>query len=434
MRISDFTKLGAALSAAMHRLTPREFLADNGGHIAIMTALGAPVLGLAVAGGIALTDAEQRRSTMQDALDAAVLAGAAHGGDADDRAAAARSFFNANRNPIIRDAEAQFEAEGRFVTGMGSMTMPTVFAVLFGRETIEISADARAERSSMSVCLLGLNGLDNGAFDINGNPDLQAPDCAVHANSGSGRAMTQEGNAPAKAGLFSVRGGARTNGFSPTPRVGQEVVADPYAHLPFMQHEVCDERRSKGLVVRADVTLQPGTYCGGINITGSGVKVTMAPGEYVMVNGSLLVNGNATLEGREVVVGFTGSDATLRVWGNGSVDLTSPTSGTYANMQFFQDRDDARGRGAWVSIGGNGGPTLGNDQSKLSIDGAAYFPTQNFWVYGAAQVEINSPGLAVVADKIWFQGSAKIEVTSENRRGMRDTVQAVVPFGARLVY
>lgn len=102
-------------------------------------------------------------------------------------------------------------------------------------------------------------------------------------------------------------------------------------------------------------------------------------------------------------------------------------------MQFFQDRSDPKGRGAWVSIGGNGGPTLGNDQSKLSIDGAAYFPTQNFWVYGAAQVEINSPGLAIVADKIWFQGSAKIEVTSENRRGLLNPAKAVVPFGARLV-
>ncbi len=371
---------------------------------------------------------------MQDALDAAVLAGASHGGDIEDRAAAALSFFNANRNPAIGDAEAEFEADSKFVTGVGSATMPTVFAVLFGRDSIDISVHAQAERSSISVCLLGLNGSDNGAFDINGNPDFQAQDCAVHANSGSSRAMTQEGRAVAKAGLFSVRGGSRTNNFSPAPKEGRERLADPYAHIPFLRHEVCDEIRSKGLVVRSDVTLQPGTYCGGINITGSGVKVTMAPGEYVMVGGPLLVNGNAILKGREVVVGFTGSDSTLRVWGNGSVELTSPTSGTYANMQFFQDRNDPRGRGAWVSIGGNGGPTLGNDQSKLSIDGAAYFPTQNFWVYGAAEVQMNSPGLAVVADKIWFQGSAKIVVTSENRRGIENRVQSFVSFGARLVY
>lgn len=433
MVIPEFEKKGQAMSA-LERLRPGRFLADTGGNIALVAALAAPLLGLTIAGGLTFTDAQQRRSAMQDALDAAVLAGAAHGGNARDKVAAAQSYFAANRNPVIRNAEAQFEVGGRFVTGVGSASMPTVFAVLFGRESLDLSVNATAEQASISVCLLGLNNSDNGAFDINGNPDLQAPDCAVHANSGSGRAMTQEGRAPAKAGLFSVRGGAQTNGFSPAPREGQEVVADPYKHLPFLQHGVCDDRADRGLVIRTDTTLQPGTYCGGINITGSGVKVTMAPGEYVMVGGPLLVNGNATLEGREVVVGFTGSDTTLRVWGNGSVDLTSPTSGTYANMQFFQDGNDPRGRGAWVSIGGNGGPTVGNDQSKLSIDGAAYFPTQNFWVYGAAEVEINSPGLAVVADKIWFQGSARIAVTSENRRDIVDPVKSFVGFGARLVH
>ena len=434
MPVSGFTRVRAVLAAALRLVTPRDFLADSGGHIAIITALGAPVLGLAVAAGISLSDAEQRRSTLQDALDAAVLAGAARGGTVEQRAAAAQSFFNANRNPIIREAEAEFEADSQFVTGVGSTTLPTVFAVLFGRETIEISADARAERQSMSVCLLGLNGLDNGAFDINGNPDFRAPDCAVHANSGSSRAMTQEGRVAATAGLFSVRGGSHTNNFSPAPIEGHETLADPYAHIPFMPHEVCNGQSKKGLVVRESVTLQPGTYCGGIDITGSGVRVTMTPGEYVMVDGPLLVNGNARLEGREVVVGFTGPDSTLRVWGNGSVDLTSPTTGTYANMQFFQDRSDPRGRGMWVSVGGNGGPNDENDHSKLSIDGAAYFPTQNFWVYGAAKVDINSPGLAVVADKIWFQGAAKIRVTSENDRDVDNRVQSFVRYGARLVY
>lgn len=434
METSGFTNLGAAFAAAMRRVGSRDILSDNRGQIAIAAALAAPVLGLVIAGGVSLTDAEHRRTALQDALDMAVLAGAAHGGSVEARAAAALQFFNVNRTPAIEGAEAEFEADGRFVTGVGSATLPTFFAAILGRETIEISARAQAERRQMNVCILGLNGLDNGAFDINGNPAFQAQDCAVHANSGSSRAMTQEGRAVARAGLFSVRGGSHTNNFVPAPKDGQDRLADPYAQIPFFQHEDCEGQSKKGLVINADIMIHPGTYCGGINITGQGVKVTMAPGEYVMVGGPLLVNGNATLEGREVVVGFTGSDSTLRVWGNGSVDLTSPVSGIYTNMQFFQDRKDPKGRGAWASIGGNGGPTLEDDQSKLSIDGAAYFPTQNFWVYGAARVEIDSPGLAIVADKIWFQGSAAIEVTSENRRNVESTIQSFVPYGPRLVY
>jgi hypothetical protein len=187
-------------------------------------------------------------------------------------------------------------------------------------------------------------------------------------------------------------------------------------------------------VVTENTTLKPGTYCGGINITGKSLVVRLEPGIYVMVDGSLLVNGNARLEGEQVLIAFTGTDATLRIWGGSSVELTSPTSGVYKNVQFFQDRFDPRGRGMWVSNGGNGGPNDETDTSKLRFDGAAYFPTQNFWVYGAADVDMNSPGVVLVADKIWFQGAATIDVTQLNSRDLRDFVaDTVYSSGARLI-
>src|SRR4051794_19084094 len=65
----------------------------------------------------------------------------------------------------------------------------------------------------------------------------------------------------------------------------------------------------------------------------------------------------------------------IRLWGNSSVSLTSPKSGPYANIQFFQDRDDYDSKGTWVSIGGSNGDPDGNP--KLDIDGAMYFPNQN---------------------------------------------------------
>jgi hypothetical protein len=44
-----------------------------------------------------------------------------------------------------------------------------------------------------------------------------------------------------------------------------------------------------------------------------------------------------------------------------------------------------------VSIGGNGNNDT--DTSKATWDGIAYFPTQNFWVYGNAVVNASSPGV-----------------------------------------
>ena len=93
--------------------------------------------------------------------------------------------------------------------------------------------------------------------------------------------------------------------------------------------------------------------------------------------------------------------------------MTSPTSGTYKNMQFFQDANDASSRGLWADVGGGG-----NSTARLTFDGVAYFPTQNFWVYGSSIVNANSPTVAIVADKIWTQGNATFNITALDTRNL----------------
>ena len=152
---------------------------------------------------------------------------------------------------------------------------------------------------------------------------------------------------------FGVSGGHTGTGYSTPPKDGTDQVADPYASMAFPSYSACD-KNAKGLTINGITTsLSPGTYCGGITLTGQ-ARVTLNPGIYVMVGGSLAADGGSAVTGKEVLIAFTGSDATLRLWGNSTLDLTSPTSGTYANFQFFQDVNDAHGRGASASIGGNG--------------------------------------------------------------------------------
>src|SRR5262249_7737392 len=154
------------------------------------------------------------------------------------------------------------------------------------------------------------------------------------------------------------------------------------ASVPFPYYDDCSsvKNNNKGLVIKTDMTLSPGTYCGGITIDGSSPKVTLLPGIYVMVDGSFWAKGGAIVTGDQVMIAFTGTDSTLRVWGDASVKLTSPISGTYMNMQFMQDHNNADTHGTWASIGGSDGGTPG--AAKLQYDGVAYFPDQNFWVFG----------------------------------------------------
>ncbi len=397
----------------------REFCASTGGNVALITAIAAPVLGLVVAGVLTVVEVSTQKRELQDRLDGAVLAGAAYSLVAKTQIDAAERHFAATSPD---GGSAKFSSRGDLVSGVASLSVEAYLAKLAGVARIPVTVNAAARRPKVSICILGLNNLDNGAFDINGGPTLNAPECGVQANSGSSRAMTQEGaSAKAQAKLFAVHGDHQTNTFKPVPQAKSDRIEDPFANTPFPHHGTCASGGSKkGLVIQASTVLQPGTYCGGINITGNGTTVTMAPGRYVMVDGSLLVNGNARLEGSEVVVAFTGADATLRLWGGSTVKLTSPTTGLYANLQFFQDRHDSQGRGAWVSIGGNGGPNDAADTSKLDIQGTMYFPTQNIWVYGRADVNISTPGLAMVGDKIWIQGASTVDVVLENPRGLKN--------------
>ena len=183
------------------------------------------------------------------------------------------------------------------------------------------------------------------------------------------------------------------------------------------------------LEIKATTELTPGTYCGGIAISGGNVR--MAPGVYVMVGGSFSVSSGAVVTGDEVMIGFTGGDSTLRIWGNSSLTLTSPVSGAWKNMQFMVDPASVDAQRTWVSIGGSSGNADGTP--KLTYDGVAYFGTQNFWVYGNAVIEANSPTVAIVADKIWVQGSATVDITSKNPRKLDVGRSPEIIVGVRLL-
>ena len=327
------------------------------------------------------------------------------------------------------EINASFELKESILKGEASGTVTNPFGRLFGTNTIPANVTAAATKQTTPVCVLGLNGRDNGSFDINGNPSFNAS-CAVQANSTSSSGMSQEGKAAVKAKKFGVTGGSKTNNFSPPPSERSSAIADPYARLPFPPYSSCGNN-PKGLDIKEPTTLSPGTYCGGITISGSDAKVKLLPGIYVVVDGPFWVKGGGTVTGSEVMIAFTGVDATLYLWGNSSVTLTSPKSGTYMNMQFMADRNNPDTQKAWVSIGGAAGNPDG--APKLDFDGVAYFATQNVWMFGNSVIKANSPTMSIVADKIWVQGSATVDVTNENRRNLPVDAAPQMAFGVRLI-
>jgi len=414
----------------------RNWRRDESGNLIITAAILLPVVVGGVGAAITYSNANASRTSLQSALDAAVLSGAIALGNGQDPVTAATNVFNNNVNSHAKQTTnqitASFAVSGEIVTGHASGGAVNPFAGIIGSSTIPLTVNAAATQLAMTICVLGLNNSAKGSFDINGNPQFNAPNCAVQANTTSTTGMTQEGKAKVVAGKFAVSGGHDTSGYVPPPSDNAPSVPDPYASLPFPSYDSCGNG-GNGTQIKDDTTLSPGTYCGGVHIY-STAHVTMQPGIYVMNGGPFWVDGSAVVTGDRVMIGFTGKGATLQIWGDCSVTLTSPTSGTYINMQFMQDNSSSDTHSLWASVGGSqgAGKDDGTGSAKLSFDGTAYFPTQNFWMFGNAVINANSPSLAIVADKVWTQGNATVNITNNNTRNLNVSAPKT-GFGARLI-
>ncbi len=417
------------------------FRASESGNIAIIAAITLPLTAGAVGVAISYSTVNAVRSNMQAALDAAVLAGAGAldtiGGS--NPLTIANDVFAGNTSKFVNTEAttiaANFTLADPTVSGTASGSVVNPFSGLIGPKTIPVTVKAAATKLTTPICVLGLNGLENGSFDINGSKATFTATCAVQANTDSKSGMSSEGQPTATAKKFSVAGGHKGDAFSPTPVDGSSQVADPYASTPFPSSTPCTGKyngNGKGLDISNDTPLPPGTYCGGIHVFGNSTHVTLQPGVYVMKDGPFWTDASSVVTGNEVLIAFTGTGAALQIWGDSSVTLTSPTSGTYMNMQFMQDPSDTNSRGLWDSIGGSSGGQGGN--AKLTFDGVGYFPTQNWWVFGNAVVNANSPTMAIVADKIWTQGSAYVNVTNQNPRNLPVTPPPQTGYGVKLIY
>jgi hypothetical protein len=125
------------------------------------------------------------------------------------------------------------------------------------------------------------------------------------------------------------------------------------------------------------VTLNPGTYCGGINFNGSGT-LTLNPGLYVLKSGSMILNSGWTVNGTGVTFYFADQSSYIQFNSNVSANLSAPTTGSYANIVMFE-------------------PT-GLSNTQLAIDGTSsssftglfYLPSRDVTINSVSNVNSNS--------------------------------------------
>jgi hypothetical protein len=156
-------------------------------------------------------------------------------------------------------------------------------------------------------------------------------------------------------------------------------------------------------------TLNPGTYCGGISITGSGSSpVTFNPGLYVMLGGGFNIAGSVGATGTGVTFYLTSNSTYsykgISINGSGSYSFTAPTSGSYESMLFIEDRTQTASLGDTIT-----------GTSGMNISGIVYVPNDALTFTGGSSA--SSTYTIIVCDTLKLTGLTYVNASYSSLSG-----------------
>lgn len=400
------------------------FIANDDGNTGILFAL-LSILVLGAAGiAVDYVHWNSQRTHLQEAADAGALAGAVelgYGGNgvvhrAEQRAAA---LTEANTAGGVEGAAASISVDKTAETVTVELSLAgtqTLSRLLVPRETV-LTARSIAKVAGRAVaCIYALNPTASRALNGNGSAVVQATDCAIYVNSDATDALANSGTISAS--HICVVGSHTGTGYTPAPQDNCPVVADPFLAVPIPAYGVCNHTN---LSLNTDATLDPGVYCGGIQVSGN-AQVTLNSGIYHLVDGAMKVTSGGSVEGTEVAFVLHGT-ASVDIAGNGAVVTTPPLTGDAAGFSIMQDRNAPLGETSKIS-----------GEGRFEFPGIIYMPRQTLEIAGRAEGNVNTPTYAaIVADKIIVSGSGDLYATADTSMFGKKAAQQITVVNARLI-
>lgn len=379
----------------------RNFGRDSKGNITLM-ALGAIALLVFVGGGVVdYMSLSNQRQQLQGIADRAAIAAAQElivfkGTDSRVNSVA-NAFVNANYTERPHITGAKVIDGGKAVEVTISAEPKTYFPGPISQGVSTIGVKAIAEISGGGyVCMVGLSPNEDSTLDMHDKARVTAENCAIYSNSKNKNSLRLANKARVKADLVCVAGGVAgpMSAVSPNePLTDCPPLTDPLRDRPEPDVGLleCDNilgassilgadllgndgllnldllkggvggllgglgdkvkllkqivsgdlvgNLAPGAIVTGKITLEPGTYCGGINVIGG--EVNLKPGTYILNNGGLVVMNGGKLVGENVGFFLTGALglSTVQFAASSTISLTAPRTGDMAGMLFFEDRD-----------------------------------------------------------------------------------------------
>ena len=321
--------------------------------------------------------------------------------------------YDASTLPItVTKSPAPYTSDPNVVKVTISQTKSTFFAAVlssaFASKMLTVSAIAGLSSDAASNVVVfgvkqGVNNLQH-ALEVSGGAQVSI-DGSVMVNSsdlaainvGGTNSLMQANSGIAVTGNYYTGNGP--GALSPTPITGVPPVPDPLAYLGTPTNPtgtVYGDYNFPG----GTVTLQPGTY-DKITVQSPG-HLTFAEGLYVIrdvfkVNDAGVIIDNS---GSGVTFFITGTKGQLNIQQTQQVTLNAPTSGTWREILFYQDR------------------TSNNDASMSSgaavnLNGIIYMKAAQFTYTGGSGSGNATQYTAFVVNALTFHGNATFTVRDD---------------------
>jgi hypothetical protein len=273
--------------------------------------------------------------------------------------------------------------------------------ILFDEE-VTVAGRAVAAGAVDDTCMWALNKTKKNAVKISGGAQVNMP-CGILSNSNDpSESLGVDGGGCVTATVIKTAGQSNGECINPASLDGGPQVNDPFANMMPPSFGPCTNHSNIKVNSGDTVTLQPGTYCGKIDVSGGTLIFGTdadGNGQYVLDGAGLTVTSDSNVSGTDVSFYITedsGQGDNITIAAGADVDLSAPWDGENPGVLFYQDR----GSPPNIQHNFSGG-------ANMNLEGVLYFPNQDLQFSGGTTIDPVTT--LIVADSIDFVGTTEVD-------------------------
>lgn len=329
----------------------KSLLRNKSGNMGVTFVALFAVVTAAAATGIETARLATNKTFVQDLGDSAALYGASL---LSDRSLSDRDIVDKVQVWVLAQLTGggvKLDRDGVVVTvdrGRGAIKVEAhaeheLFLPFLTAEPISLSAVTEAGAvdaiaGSPGLCGLALDASSQKALHFKGDGAIVADNCVFWSNSrdkdathgfGDGGAQTEK---VCSVGKYSKAG---AYAIAPPPEDNCAAMNDPYAawKAPAQDWSACDFTNHVVIGGGFDVTLEPGVYCGGLDVSDAR-NVALKPGRY-FIDGKTRIAAFQKIAGEGVYFQFSASTPSIDIKAD-ALDLGRAKSGDLNDLLFFK--------------------------------------------------------------------------------------------------